>query len=147
MYSHTAKVRDTANDLLDGAKDLLNSAAGEFYKTATRYGKKVEKNYPIVLSNVRDTASDAAKYSRASLISAGETLGSAAEQAGDAIRAVEKSVLRIGLVYAVYKLFIADDKKVYEATQKVKTIIREKPVQSAAIALGAGYLVGKLFRS
>lgn len=144
MYSRSAEA--TANDILAKTKDLVSTVANEGYKTTNRYARQFNRAYPLVVNNARSAASTTLTQAQKLAHNAGEHLGHLSKDFGRHAIVAEKQLLRVGFIYIVYKLFVADDQKVYACTQKVKTKIRQHPVESAFLAVGAGIVLGKLFR-
>jgi hypothetical protein len=144
MFSKSAK--STATDNIGTLKNLIKRNAPELLDAGRSTIKDVQKSYPDIADKVTTLFSSAKSQSKDALQSFSKDAGANAIKLGLILKGAEKSALKIGFVYAVYKLFVANDERVYETSQKVKAKIKERPVEATLIAVGAGLLLGKLWR-
>jgi len=76
---------------------------------------------------------------------AGGQVAHTAGALGHKMQSAESRLLKVGFIYMVYRLFISDP-HVAQATRKAREHINQQPVESAIIALGVGYVIGKMVR-
>ena len=149
MTIQAKDIQDAANRKLINIKDYLRPAAREAYNHGTRTADHLRSAYPAIAESVSEAALHAIKQSQSALKSAGTqvatTAGDTFSIIGRRVYGLETSLLKISFIYAAYKLF-ASEAQVVAAAERVKARVHRKPVESAFIALGAGYLLGKIIR-
>ena len=141
-FTHYGNSTATKDDVIK----YINSSAKKAYNKGAEISGYVQKQYPAIIYQGRNLTRNAAQQSKYALETTVKRAGSIACAVGNQLRHSEKSLLMLGFIYAVYKLIVADDEKVTQATKKLKAKINEKPVQSAIIALGAGFLLSRFFK-
>ena len=133
----------SARQLQKEGKKRIKSARRNLTQSGRRLSDQFQEWYPEIISNLRDFSSRAADQTRQLAGIAGRELGAVG---GRAIRYTDTSVVKLGALYALFKWLQSSYPEVNEATEKVKRHIEEKPVESALIAAGVGYLIGRLLR-
>jgi ElaB/YqjD/DUF883 family membrane-anchored ribosome-binding protein len=145
MTFKTTQVKKIAGNTVDTLTNYLNAGAEQAYATGSEVRDYIHKNYPAVVEKARDMAQQTAGQSRAALRGAGSQMGKAAHVVGTTLEHTERRLMKMGMVFVAYKWF-AGDSAIKKVTDDVKKHVNENPVQSVVIALGAGYVLGKLFR-
>ena len=145
MTFRSADIQDAANQVFENLKSYLKPAAKEAYATGYKRTKQLRQAYPAFADSVSDAAYRTIKQSKQALKTAGNQVAHSAGSVGRQVHCLETSLIKVGFIYMIYRLFISDD-HVAKATHKVKARINEKPVESALIALGVGYVIGKIVR-
>jgi ElaB/YqjD/DUF883 family membrane-anchored ribosome-binding protein len=132
----------SARKIIKEGKSLAQSASRELQQSGSSLGKQVAELYPEVAATLREIAGRTAEQARTLIGTTGRELGVVGTRA---VRYMDSNVVKIGVLYAFYR-WLSGHQEVIDATEKVKEQIRQRPVESAVIAAGIGYLVGRLLR-
>ena len=146
MQTNYKDIRDFSHSAADSAKAWLEKANRQASKKARDVAKQVRKAYPQYAAQARDTAEKALQRGRSLAASAQQELYNATHRTQGKLRCMETGMIRVGLSYLFFKWLNSPDASARTKAQKVQSHIRRKPVESALIALGTGYLLGKLLR-
>ena len=111
-------------------------------KQATEYAHEA---YPRLVRNVKHAAQDTGKQMQQLAGKTEHNMAIAAGCLANGPRQGGSCLIKIGIGLGIIKLLSADKQR-SEAAAKVRGYIEEKPVESAILALGAGYVLGKLLR-
>ena len=149
MTIRTAQLQDAATQSFEKLKAYLNPVAKDAYALGYKKSKQLRKAYPALVENVGDVAYKTLQQSKQGLKTAGHqvahTAAQTAHSVGRGVHTVESKLLKVGFIYMIYRLVVSDE-QVVKVANKVKAHIHQKPIKSAAIALGAGYVIGKIVR-
>ena len=145
MTFRAADLKETTHQALANLKAYINPAAKEAYALGAKTTRQLQTAYPAIAHDVSDAAYKTVKQSKQALKLVSNRASDLASNVGSAARSAEKNLLKVGFIYMIYRLFITDD-HVVKAANTLKANITRKPVESAAIALGIGYVLGKIIR-
>jgi len=137
-----AKAEDMGQDALRHAKDYADKAYTSGYQLVDEF----QKSYPALVHDARELSHNASIRAKKAYKIAGDRASHAAEVVGKQLHRTERKLIKVGVIYAIYRLFTQDNEIASARAAELKEHIHENPVQSAVIALGAGYILGKLFR-
>lgn len=131
-----------ARKFIKEGKSLVKSASRDLQHSKSQLGKQFQELYPELASAVREFAGRAAQQTRHFASATSQELGVVGTRA---VKYMDSNVLKFGVLYVAYR-WIAGHPEVSDVAEKVKRHVEQRPVESAIIAAGAGYLIGRLLR-
>jgi hypothetical protein len=142
MYrqSNLKQWKDTAADALKQSGRFISGAGDTASRLANRTLAQTQRLYPKLVSSSRDARDKLYDYSAA----ARDGIYTGSAQLGYGVRRTASLGLWMGGLYMATKMFCSKESKLRQAKTAVAEHIRNEPVESALIALGIGYIIGRL---
>ncbi len=135
-----AEARDNAKMAAREGQDFLNAKS----KVAYKVGEKLQRAYPTLVSNLRNNAQARAAELREVLRTHGPEVAAASSRLyKQGVHSVEFKLLKAGAIFALWR-YLSRNPQVAEVTERVKAEVKAEPVQAAVVALGIGFLIGRI---
>lgn len=140
MHPLLKDLRNLGNDAQDYARKAIPKSAD----MANVLVKGFQKYYPAVSTDLRKGAGRMFAPARSAVDISAKEMQSFACVLRKGLYRTELGLITVGAGYLMFKGFFHSHKGEPSPAEKIQTHIEEKPVKSALIAVGVGFLVSRI---